>query len=101
MTQCQTHQHNNEMPIAIVGHTVYLADRDVVELLSNLNSLPNLSFLCYYADWNPNTQTFNRVLTDFGHRLRLAIKTQNRTLLHYLYQEALAEQMAALEAIQS
>lgn len=100
MTQCQTHQHNNEMPLAIVGHPVYLIDRDVVELLNNLQSLPNLQFLCYYANWNPGTRSFDRVLTDFGERLQSAVRTQNRTLLHYLYQEAIAEQMAALEAIQ-
>lgn len=76
-------------------------DAAVQDLIIRIGKLPNLRHMTYMASWNHQTQRFDAVLTDFGKRLHHGIETRNRTLLHYLYQEALADQEAALEAIHS
>nr|BDD45200.1 hypothetical protein 7 [Saccharospirillaceae bacterium] len=70
-------------------------------IIAKLRQLPNLPFLCFYADWNDEKNGFDLIPTDFGQRLQQAVADEDRTQLNALYQEAKAEHDADVRALNS
>jgi len=101
MIDCQPTEGSPEPPLSGLLPDNPPTSPTIRGVIKKLSALPNLPFLCFYADWNDDKQGFDLIPTEFGQRLKQAIAANDRAALNTLYREAKAQHNEDVRALNS
>lgn len=101
MIDHQPHEGTPEPPLSGLLHDTVPACPTLRGIIAKLSALPNLPFLCFYADWNDEKRGFDLIPTEFGQRLKQAVASNDRAALYTLYREAKAQHDDDVRALNS